>query len=69
MSEVPYDPELYFHGEEITLAIRAFTHGYTLFHPPEHVLWHEYTRYYRQKHWDDHVRACGIEFEWHCATW
>jgi hypothetical protein len=65
VSEVPYDPELYFHGEEITLAIRAFTHGYTLFHPPEHVLWHEYTREYRQKHWDDHVRARGIEVEWH----
>lgn len=65
VSEVPYDPELYFHGEEITLAIRAFTQGYTLFHPPEHVLWHEYTREYRQKHWDDHVRARGIEVEWH----
>jgi hypothetical protein len=65
VSEVPYDPELYFHGEEITLAIRAFTHGYTLFHPPEHVLWHEYTRDYRQKHWDDHVRERGIEVEWH----
>jgi hypothetical protein len=65
MKDVPYDPELYFHGEEITLAIRAFTHGYELFHPPEHVLWHEYTRSYRTKHWDDHVRAQGIELEWH----
>lgn len=65
VKDVPYDPELYFHGEEITLAIRAFTHGYELFHPPEHVLWHEYTRSYRTKHWDDHVRAQGIELEWH----
>jgi hypothetical protein len=63
--DVPYDPELYFHGEEITLAIRAFTHGYTLLHPSEHVLWHEYTRAYRTKHWDDHVRARGIDVEWH----
>lgn len=65
VNDVPYDPELYFHGEEITLAIRAFTHGYELFHPPDHVLWHEYTRSYRTKHWDDHVRAQGIELEWH----
>jgi hypothetical protein len=63
--EVPYDPELYFHGEEITLAIRAFTHGYALLHPSEHLLWHEYTRNYRAKHWDDHVRARGIPLEWH----
>lgn len=65
VNDVPYDPELYFHGEEITLAIRAFTHGYDLFHPSRHVLWHEYTRSHRPKHWDDHVRACGVECEWH----
>jgi hypothetical protein len=63
--DVPYDPALYFHGEEIMLAIRAFTHGYDLFHPPEHIVWHEYTRSYRTKHWDDHVRAHGVEVEWH----
>ena len=28
VSDVPYDPELYFYGEEATLAMRAFTHGY-----------------------------------------
>ena len=65
IEDVPYDPDLYFHGEEITLAIRAFTRGYTLFHPQQHVLWHEYTRDYRTKHWDDHVQAQGIELEWH----
>ena len=63
--EVPYDPELYFHGEEITLSIRAFTHGYDLFHPPEHILWHEYTRPHRAKHWSDHVQAQGVTVEWH----
>jgi hypothetical protein len=65
VEDVPYDPELYFHGEEITLAIRAFTHGYELFHPAVHVLWHEYTRIYRPKHWDDHVRSRGVDVEWH----
>ena len=31
--EVPYDPELYFLGEEAAMTLRAFTHGYDLFHP------------------------------------
>jgi hypothetical protein len=52
--EVPYDPHLYFHGEEITMAVRAFTHGYDLFHPHRVLLWHCYERGYRVRHWDDH---------------
>jgi len=52
--EVPHDPEYYFHGEEISIAVRAFTHGYDLFHPHRVVAWHEYTRRGRTKHWDDH---------------
>jgi hypothetical protein len=54
--EVPYDPDIYFTGEEISLAVRAYTQGYDLFHPSEHVLWHEYTRLARTKHWDDHAQ-------------
>lgn len=54
-TEVPYDPHYYFHGEEISLTVRAFTHGYDLFYPHRVVVWHEYTRKYRTKHWDDHV--------------
>ena len=52
-NEVQHDPELYFHGEEITIAVRAYTHGYDLFHPHKIVAWHEYTRNGRVKHWDD----------------
>jgi hypothetical protein len=52
--EVPYDPHLYFHGEEITMAVRAYTHGYDLFHPHRTLLWHCYERKYRPRHWDDH---------------
>lgn len=55
--EVPHDPEYYFHGEEISIAVRAFTHGYDLFHPHRLVAWHEYTRKGRTKHWDDHSAA------------
>ncbi|HVX40727.1 MAG TPA: GlcNAc-transferase family protein [Gemmatimonadaceae bacterium] len=52
--EVQHNPEYYFHGEEISLAARAYTHGYDLFHPHRLIAWHEYTRKGRAKHWDDH---------------
>lgn len=51
--EVQHDPDYYFHGEEISIAVRAFTHGYDLFHPHKLVCWHEYTRRGRPKQWDD----------------
>jgi hypothetical protein len=64
--DVPYDPELYFIGEETMLAVRAFTHGYDLFHPVTVVLWHEYSRSWRQHlHWTDHDRGHGVATEWH----
>jgi len=58
--DVPYDPELYFYGEEISLAVRAFTHGYDLYHPHRVMLWHEYSRAEKAKHWGDHP-------DWHLA--
>ena len=51
--EVPHDPEYYFHGEEISIAVRAYTNGYDLFHPHKIIAWHEYTRKGRTKQWDD----------------
>lgn len=51
--EVPHDPHYYFHGEEISIAVRAFTHGYDIFYPNKVVCWHEYTRKGRTKQWDD----------------
>ena len=53
VTEVPHDPELYFTGEEMSITVRAYTHGYTLFHPHIIIAWHEYTRKNRPKHWDD----------------
>jgi hypothetical protein len=55
--EVPYDPQLYFFGEEISLSLRAFTSGYDLFHPMEAVVWHDYVRSYATRHWEDHAEA------------
>jgi len=51
--EVQHDPDYYFHGEEISIAVRAYTHGYDIFHPHKVVCWHEYTRKGRSKQWDD----------------
>ena len=50
--EVQHDPNYYFHGEEISVGVRAYTHGYDLFHPHRVVIWHEYTRKHRVKQWD-----------------
>lgn len=52
--EVPYDPFFYFHGEETSLAARAYTHGYDIFLPHKVFVWHEYTRSGKKRHWDDH---------------
>lgn len=53
VKEVPHDPEYYFHGEEISVGVRAWTHGYDLYHPHVVIAWHEYTRKGRVKQWDD----------------
>lgn len=71
--EVQHDPDLYFLGEESSIALRAYTHGYDIFHPIKNVVWHAYCREYRgHRHWDDHdewwkqddesVRRCKVLF-------
>jgi len=52
--EVPYDPNLYFHGEEITLAVRLWTYGWDLFYPNMPVLYTNWDRKYRKTHFEDH---------------
>ncbi len=52
--EVPYDPYLYFEGEEISLAVRFWTHGWDIFTPNRVVAWHDYgKRPERSRHWKD----------------
>ena len=58
--DIPYDPNLYFAAEEPNLTVRAFTHGYELFHPQQNVLWHEYVRDDKPKHWFDHAEPSKI---------
>lgn len=52
-----YDPHLYFRGEEITLSVRAYTHGYDFFHPAYSIVWHYYMREENKKHWTDNDMA------------
>jgi hypothetical protein len=55
-NEFPYDPRLYFHGEEQALTLRLFTHGWDIFHPPGLPIHHLYGdapgSAERAKHWD-----------------
>jgi glycosyltransferase involved in cell wall biosynthesis len=63
--EVQHDPEYYFHGEEISVGVRAYTHGYDLFHPHRVIIWHATMREERSGMlvWDDqHKRG---ESMWH----
>ena len=53
--EVPYDPYIYFNGEEITLAARLWTHGWDIFAPNRVTVYHEYSeRPSKRRHWHDH---------------
>jgi len=42
IKEVPYDPYLYFDQEEITYAVRLYTHGWDVFSPRRQFLYHYY---------------------------
>lgn len=65
VKEVPHDPNYYFHGEEISIAVRAYTWGYDLFHPHKIIVWHEYTRKGRTKQWDDDKNWVSKNIECH----
>jgi hypothetical protein len=55
VKEIPYDPNYYFYGEELSMALRAFTRGYSFFHIPDVPLFHLYTdtsNISRKLHWD-----------------
>ena len=54
LEEVPYDPEMYFDGEEDSLGLRSWTNGWDLYYPSLHVAFHRYERKNQTKHWDDH---------------
>jgi len=58
----PYDPYLYFIGEEQTLAARIFTHGWDIFHTPGLPIYHLYNtkstnQVPRILHWEKSIDA------------
>lgn len=55
--KAPYDPYMYFLGEEITLGIRLTLKGSTLVAPPINAIWTNYDRDngHRNFHWRDNV--------------
>lgn len=51
--EIPYDPMLYFIGEEQNIAVRAWTNGWDIYHIPNVPIYHlYYTKTKRTLHWD-----------------
>ncbi|MGV6826802.1 MAG: GlcNAc-transferase family protein [bacterium] len=58
--EVQYDPDIYFQGEEISLAARAYTHGYNFYYPSENLVWHRYN-HDSPLHWGDHGEESQIK--------
>lgn len=54
VDEIPYDPYLYFTGEEITLGARLWTSGWEIYSPNEVIAYHNYIKQTgRPRHWDD----------------
>jgi hypothetical protein len=64
VEEVPYDPFFYFHGEEQDISIRAFTHGWDIWHPNVVPLYHLYKSRADGEaplHWDSRFEAQRTE--------
>lgn len=69
IDEVPYDPFLYFHGEEQSLSLRAYTRGWDIIHPHDVPLMHAYrkasdrgTSWHGHPQWDVGREVSHVEF-------
>jgi len=65
VERVPYDPHLYFSGEECSYALRLWTHGYNIFHTCDLPIYHQYVGKYRTKHWADKMIEPHMQTKWH----
>jgi hypothetical protein len=56
ISKLPYDPDIYFTGEEFSLAIRAYTRNIKMISPTVKYMFTKYNRenVKRRFHWQDH---------------
>jgi len=68
LKEIPNDPQIFFAGEEIAMTVRAFSHGYDIYHPHKPLLWHYYQRKENKKVWGDHTNQAkeqgAVEQAW-----
>ena len=67
VKQIPYDPDFYFYGEEISIMLRAFTRGFGIFHLPAVPVFHLYTEttdIKRKLHWDEGEDS-KRETKWH----
>jgi hypothetical protein len=55
VEEIPYDERISFMGEELCIAIRAYTRGWEMYAPNEMICWHFYKREDRPKIWNDNM--------------
>ncbi len=61
VSKVPYDPYIYFSGEEIALALRLWTHGWDIYNPKGVIAYHNYQQDTpRKRHWEDQTEWTRI---------
>lgn len=64
VKDVPYDADLYFHGEEGSLALRSYTHGYDLYNPNKFIVWHlKYLFPVRKRHWNTFDEATILKLQ------
>jgi hypothetical protein len=53
VTEVPYDSEISFFGEEICFAMRSWTRGWDIYSPSKNIVYHFYSRGGYSKIWKD----------------
>ena len=51
LKDIPPDPEMYYWGEEQSIFLRSFTHGYNVYLPTQIVAWHYSSKTPSHHHW------------------
>jgi hypothetical protein len=62
--EIPYDPQLYFTGEEQAMALRAYTKGWDIVHVADMPIYHLWARTTRVAHWEGNANIERGEKWW-----
>lgn len=75
VDDVPYDPHMFYSSEEPSMALRYWTHGYSIFHTSNAPIYHYYGNKYRKTfsdkedegkrtcHWNTHDSRSTNRFE------